>query len=183
MPVTAIPFRSPPAFDLPPHVIDGLRRLPAPAAASEALELLGQLDAADGQLVAFGTGQLAPGPVAAGNPAEHGLLTQTLEQAAGGSFLHQAIERGAPLLFMGEVEPGDANFPPAFTSYLLAGAPKANIGFLYVFPLLDEQGGAHGVLALHRKLGAGPLNHDQPAIAQALASELAQRAKETTHGA
>lgn len=62
MPVTAIPFRSPPPYDLPPHVVDGLRQQDARAAAGDVLELLRQLDAADAQLVAFGADELAPGP-------------------------------------------------------------------------------------------------------------------------
>ena len=37
-------------------------------------------------------------------------------------------------------------------------------------------GAAYGALALYRPLQAGPLNHDQPAIAQALVTELAARA-------
>lgn len=78
---------------------------------------------------------------------------------------------------MGELEAAEPGpFPPAFAGYLLDGAPRANVGFLYVFPLVDATGKAHGALALHRRLAAGPLNHDQPAIAQALVTELAARA-------
>jgi hypothetical protein len=157
-------------------VIDGLRQQDARAAAADVLELLRQLDAAEAQLVAFGKDELTPGPVLGGQG-----LDQALEQVRqpGGTpdFLRQAIERGTPLLLMGELrqdEPGP--FPPAFAGYLLGGAASANVGFLYVFPLVDEHGAAHGALALHRPLQAGPLNHDQPAIAQALVTELAARA-------
>ncbi|MDB5100983.1 MAG: hypothetical protein JWM80_5404 [Cyanobacteria bacterium RYN_339] len=181
MPVTAIPFRSPPPYELPPHVVESLRQLDAPAAAVQVLELLRQLDAADAQLVAFGRDELEPGPAL----GDHEGLTQALEQlrSPGPStdFLRQAIAQGGPLLMMGELEAAEpAPFPPAFAGYLLGGAERANVGFLYVFPLMDAQGAAHGALALHRTLTAGPLNHDQPAIAQALVTELAARAAANT---
>jgi hypothetical protein len=139
-------------------------------------ELLRQLDAAEAQLVAFGREELTPGPVLGGAGLEQA-LDQVRQPGATPDFLRQAIERRTPLLMMGELdaaEPGP--FPPAFAGYLLGGAAKANVGFLYVFPLLDAQGEPHGALALHRSLPAGPLNHDQPAIAQALVTELAARA-------
>lgn len=182
MPVVAIPFKSPPAFELPPHVVDGLRELPAAGAASQALSLLSQIDAADAQWVAFrdATGKLTPGPVDASDPMAKEALQRGLEalaDAPAGEAMHRAVETGSALLLMGDLEAGDPAVPAPIASYLLGGEAKAPIGFLYVLPLLDASGTARGAMALHRPLAAGPLNHDQPAIAHALAAEIAARAQ------
>jgi hypothetical protein len=71
------------------------------------------------------------------------------------------------MLFMGEVTGEEAALPlPAMRRYLLCGEAAANLGFLYANPIGDER--PLGVLTLCRNLGAGPLNHDQPALVRAL---------------
>lgn len=181
MPVTAIPFRSPPPFELPPHVLEEMRRLPLEAAAEQALDLLGQLDAADAQATVFARGAgLVAGPVWGGDAEAAAAFAEGMREiAAGGAadFMRQALEKRSALLLMGELEAGKQELvPAAIATHLLAGQPRAQLGFLYVLPLVDATGQAHGALALHRPLAAGPLNHDQPAIANALAAELAERA-------
>ena len=47
MPVTAIPFKAPAAFDIPPHMADAIRHAPRQAAAMEAIALLEQVDAGE----------------------------------------------------------------------------------------------------------------------------------------
>jgi hypothetical protein len=190
MPVAAIPFKSPAPFDLPPYIAEALRELSLPAAIEQVAQMLMDSGCADVILSAVvdGAGCVRPGPYRAQDPrhadAAQAIHTEmateplALDSDAGrANFLVQAINGGQPLLMMGDVTPeGNDPFPAAFRAYLLQGQAQANVGFLYVFPLKDDDGNVHGALALHRALGSGPLNHDQPAITHALVLELSRRA-------
>lgn len=190
MPVAAIPFKSPAPFDLPPHITEALRELSLPAAIEQVAQLLMDSGCADVivSAVVDGAGCVRPGPYRVQDArladalqavyAEMADQPLALDSEAGrANFLVQAIQGGSPLLMMGDVTPtGTDPFPSAFRAYLLQGQAQANLGFLYVFPLKDDEGQVHGALALHRALGSGPLNHDQPAIAHALVLELSRRA-------
>lgn len=190
MPVAAIPFKSPAPFDLPPHITEGLNELSLPAAIEQVAQMLMDSGCADAivSAVVDANGQLRPGPYRAQDErvtdalaavhADMAAHAPALDSDAGRQhFLGQGIHAAQPLLMMGDVElqAPDA-FPTAFRFYLLRGNPKHNLGFLYVFPLKDEQGRVHGAMALHRWLESGPLNHDQPAITHALILALSRRA-------
>ncbi len=178
MPVTAIPFKAPAPFDIPPHMADPIRLAAPETAGEQALALLQQVDAGDAMAIAWAdaNGRLSGGPFAAVDGGATGALAA---MAAGqvGEFMARAVTEGKPLLYMGEVADADPEpFPPAFKTWLLGSSAAANIGFLYVFPLLAPAGQARGALMIHRSLAAGPLNHDQPAIAHALAHLLGEAA-------
>lgn len=178
MPVTAIPFKAPAPFDIPPHMAAPIRQSAPEAAGEQALALLQQVDAGDAMAIAWAdeAGGLSGGPFFAADGGAHAALGA---MAAGqlGAFLHPAVADAKPLLYMGEVTDADGGpFPPALHTWLLGGQAVANVGFLYVYPLLDPAGKARGALMIHRSLAAGPLNHDQPAIAHALAHLLGESA-------
>ncbi len=183
MPVTAIPFKAPAAFDIPPHMADAIRHAPRQAAAMEAIALLEQIDAGEALAIGFtdADGRLGKGPHAATDPAAFAAL-QALGEARDAApagpddFMGRAVADAKPLLYMGEVGPDEAGFPAAFRDWLLGGQAAAPVGFLYVYPLLAPDGKAHGALMIRRSLAAGPLNHDQPAIANALAGLLGEAA-------
>lgn len=178
MTVTAIPFKAPAPFDIPPHMGDPIRQAALETAGEQALALLRQVDAGDAMAIAWAdaTGQLSGGPFLAADGEAAGMLA-TMAAGQLGAFMARAVSEARPLLYMGEVADADQEpFPPAFKGWLLAGAATANIGFLYVFPLLAPAGQACGALMIHRTLAAGPLNHDQPAIAHAIAHLLGEAA-------
>lgn len=178
MPLTAIPFKAPPPFELPPVIADEMAALPFEQAAGHALELLLESGCGEGFLIArMEGGKLLPGPVLGATEPAQRALAETAGALGRGEtlgYLDEAIAANRPLLVMGEVAP-DAALPEAFKGYLLGGVERASIGFLYVFPLVNAAGNARGALAIHRGLTAGPLNHDQPAIAHALAHALGAR--------
>lgn len=178
MPVTAIPFKAPAPFEIPPHMADPIRTGAPDAAGLQALQLLQQIDAGDALAIAWADagGAMKAGPFLGGDGAAEGAL-RTLADGGPGPFMARAVADAKPLLYMGEVAEADAEpFPAGFKAWLLGGAPAANVGFLYVYPLLAPDGAARGALMIHRSLAAGPLNHDQPAIAHALAHLLGEAA-------
>ena len=177
MPVAAIPFKAPAPFEIPPHMADPIRQAPRDAAALQALQLLQQVDAGDALAVAWAdAGALVAGPFIGADGAAEGAL-RTLADAGPGPFMARAVADARPLLYMGELAEADAEpFPAGFKAWLLGGAAQASVGFLYVYPLLAPGGEARGALMIHRSLAAGPLNHDQPAIAHALAHLLGEAA-------
>lgn len=190
MPVTAIPFKSPPPFDLPPYLTESLRDMSLPAAVEQVEQILMDSGCADAILSALidANGHVRPGPYRVHDARQTEAMKAVYDEMAGrnlaldseegrADFLGQAVHGGQPLLMMGELEPnGPDPFPAGLRTALLQGQPKANLGFMYVFPIKDENGRVHGAMALHRALGSGPLNHDQPAITHALILELARRA-------
>ncbi|MFN3431552.1 MAG: hypothetical protein ACK46X_16565 [Candidatus Sericytochromatia bacterium] len=190
MPVAAIPFKSPPPFELPFYIAEALRELSLPAAIEHVERILMDSGCADAILsvVLDGAGHLRPGPYRAHDPhvetALKGVYDEmcTLQPALDSEpgrqdFMGQAIAAGQPLLMMGDVTEGAADpFPATMRGYLLHGEKTGNVGFMYVFPIKDDSGAVHGAMALHRWLASGPLNHDQPAITHALILELARRA-------
>jgi hypothetical protein len=190
MPITAIPFKSPAPFELPPYIGEALNELSLPAAIEQVEQILMDSGCADAILsvVVDGNRQLKPGPFRTQDPRVADTMQTVYEELAKrhltldsdegrADFMGQAIHGGQPLLMMGDVALNEPDpFPTLLRFYLLHGDQKNNVGFLYVFPVKDEQGRVHGALALHRWLASGPLNHDQPAITHALVLALAHRA-------
>lgn len=192
MPITAIPFKSPPPFELPGAIAESLHDRSLPAAFEQVEKILLDAGCADTLLsvIVDANGQLRPASYRASDErvvdtlgdvyAEMTKHPVTLDSEAGRKdFMGQAIHAGQPLLMMGDVSVHEADgFPTALRFYLLRGNQTNNIGFLYVFPVKDDEGQIHGAIAVHRWLASGPLNHDQPAITHALILELAKRASQ-----
>jgi hypothetical protein len=190
MPIAAIPFKSPPAFDLPPYVADSLKEQSLPGAFEQVEKILIDAQCADTLLsvIKDGNGCLRPASYRAVDDRVMDTLGDVYQEMADhpvsldsdagrANFFGQAVTAGSPLLMMGDVEFNVPDpFPTALRFYLLHGSQKNNIGFLYVFPVKDEAGTVYGAIAVHRWLASGPLNHDQPAITHALMLALAQRA-------
>ena len=178
MPVAAIPFKAPAPFEIPPHMADPIRHAAPDAAGQRALQLLQQVDAGDAFAIAWAgpDGQITAGPFLGGDGAAEGALRAMADEGPG-AFMARAVTEARPWLYMGEVTADDMEtFPVAFKTWLLGGAAAANIGFIYAYPLLTPAGVARGALMIHRSLASGPLNHDQPAIAHALAYLLGEAA-------
>ncbi|MEB3223074.1 MAG: hypothetical protein VKS61_13440 [Candidatus Sericytochromatia bacterium] len=172
MPLAAIPFKSPPAFELHPMMADPIRQGPWAEAVGRALDLLAGLDAGEAMAVARrdAGGLLAvtavQGAAAAAQAALEGWAAAPALEAEADGFLGRVLREGQPLLMMGAATPAEGEpLPEALRAHMLAGG---QLGFLYLYPIASE-----AVLLIHRPLATGPLNHDQPAIAQAVAGLLA----------
>jgi len=183
VPLASIPFKSPPPFELPPMMAQPLRTSPRQAAAEAALELLGQLDAGEAMAVAFVSDEGHPvlsavrGSTTAAEKALDAWRAEASGPPSANDLVGKTLLEGQPLLFMGEAQADDASpLPASLKAHLLAGATQAPIGFLYTYPLPGPDHKPLGALIIHRPLAAGPLNHDQPAIAQAVAILLGEAA-------
>ncbi|MEB3329738.1 MAG: hypothetical protein VKQ33_10945 [Candidatus Sericytochromatia bacterium] len=172
MPLAAIPFKSPPAFELHPMMADPIRQGPWPEAVGRALELLVGLDAGEAMAVVRrdAAGRLAVsathGTTAGAQAALAAWAASPPPEAATDAFVGRVLREGQPLLMMGAATPSDAApLPEVLRGSLLA---EGQLGFVYLYPIAGE-----AALMIHRPLPAGPLNHDQPAIAQAVADLLA----------
>jgi hypothetical protein len=163
---------------------DPIRRGTRDEAARQALGLLEQVDAGDALAIAWAgpDGRLGGGAAASADPAAAAALEamvagRTAEAPPEADFMGRAVAENQSFLLMGDLADTDAGtFPAPFQAWLLGGGAQANIGFLYVFPLAAPGHPPRGALMIHRALGAGPLNHDQPAIAHALAHLLGETA-------
>lgn len=181
MPVNAIPFKSPAPFALPPHIADALAALPFEQAARQVIELM--LDAGCADVLVMGRvegDRFVAGPALGIDDAATSVAVQAADDlgaTTGEGVMARALAAKQPLLLMGEVVANEADcLPGPLKTYLLDGQARANLGFVYVFPVLDAAGAARGALLLARPLSTGPLNHDQPAIAAALVELLAAHA-------
>jgi hypothetical protein len=173
VPLASIPFKSPAAFELHPMMADPIRQAPWPEAANRALELLAGLDAGEALAVARrdAEGRLAldatHGTTAGAEAALQRWAASPRPSLDADAFLGRAVREGQPLLLMGAADPTDAApLPEALRGHMLDGG---QLGFLYLYPIDGE-----AALMIHRPLAAGPLNHDQPAIAHAVADLLAE---------
>jgi hypothetical protein len=189
MAIMGVPFKAPAPFPLPEDFASHLRSQ-APADAMRMicqllvdnqcgdlifLEALG----ADGNLkVAAAAGadalaqQTADALVTQADALAYALPAETGPDASMSAIVMQAK---AAQLVMGELTPDDTKLPQApLRQFLLGGQEKANIGFSYYNPIVDDAGAARGCLAIFRYLPSGPLNHDQPALVAALVGILGQ---------
>jgi hypothetical protein len=183
VPLASIPFKSPAAFDLPSAISEPIRGARQDEAAQAALELLAQLDAGDAMAIAFvdARGGMRLEAVYGATPdAEQALREWSWDVEAALSSqdaFGKAVLDAHPLLFMGDLHRDDTGpLAPSFKAYVLGHASQAALGFLYAYPLPGPEDKAVGALIIHRTLAAGPLNHDQPAIVQAIALLLGEAA-------
>ena len=179
MPVSVIPFRMPEPVELPAYFVDDVRRRPAAEAIARGMELLLEFDVAETLVCEWvdDAGRLTLGGVVSRDPARalelRGLLEreayygQPLTEAPY-SLAGQAYAQASTLLLMGQVGAGEAGpVPAALVQFLLEGKPAGGVGFLYVLGLTGHDGRPLGALSLLRPAAAGPLNHEQPRIAEA----------------
>lgn len=146
MPLTAVPFRLPEPFALPDAWLAQFQGTTTHEMTLFLTSFLLNQDFADWvSIQGRDLTPLAQTPLVKGLPA-----SQELD-----GFAQQAMENSSSLLIMGDLD----------------GQPA---GFLYAVPLLAN-GQARGALMLHRPPAAGPLNHDQPAIVNALSEFLGSR--------
>lgn len=173
MPLMSVPFKLPAPYPLPMGLTESLGRQPVSQNVEAVMHLLVQEGMADVAVLERLDGQELR---VASTHAQSGGVFKAMEGSvtpSGERFAARALEARSALLVMGDLEPGESGFIPAFVEGFLGGRPKADLGFAYVIPLIGESGTAHGVLTIVR--GEGPLNHDQPAIVQAFGQWLAHR--------
>ncbi len=171
MPVSIIPFNMPAAAEIPAHIIDALKEMPADDAVKQGMELLMQIEAAETMVYERldAEGQVELKHVAGARADE----LSTLLAAADHSFAAAAIERDSALLVMGQVNADETSeLPSGAIEFMLQGADSGSIGFNYVLLFKNGTGQALGALTLMRNAADGPLNHEQPNICEALRGEL-----------
>jgi hypothetical protein len=184
MPVNAIPFRMPAPAEIPAHLVAMLRQMPADQAVRRGMELLLQIDAAE--VLVFeqvdAEGRLQLGEVVCPDPAEAGRVREVLaaedlygQPLSPAGLAGRALETGSALLVMGQAQMGEAGpLPPRLRDLLLSRGAGGNIGFVYVLPLGGGGRPPRGALTLVRGAAAGPLNHEQPGLAEGMRQVLAE---------
>ena len=179
MSVSIIPFKMPEPMEIPSHIVDRLREMSGNEAVAYGMELLLQIDAADiilyervGEGKTLELGEVV-GPEAATLKellVEGGEYDKPLDET--NSLTRKAFADESALLVMGNAEAGEQELPADLLKFLLAGAEEGNVGFLYVLPMNGADGRPLGTLTLMRPAAAGPLNHEQPNISEAMRQEL-----------
>ena len=191
MPLHVIPFKMPEPMEIPAHIVEQLRQMPAGEAICKGMGLLMQIEAADIILYErIDEGGLLQLESVMGRDRALSEVRADLEgesfygQAPVGTsgLAGQALEQGQSLLVMGQLDAGeDSTMPPRLAKQLVGGE-GGNVGFIYVLCLTDEAGASRGVITLIRNASEGPLNHEQPNITEGmrrLMSELVQHQKKT----
>ena len=178
MAVTVIPFEMPDPMEIPGHIVDSLRQMPADDAVKKGMELLLEIDAAETiiyeRVDEEGTVQVQ-GVVSLGDQGDELAEGQQQELSGkptgtgGKSLAAEALSRQSALLIMGQAEAGEeVPLPTALTEHVLDGSGAGNVGFLYVLTLAAADGRPLGGLTLVRPPASGPLNHEQPNITEGL---------------
>ncbi len=177
MALHVIPFKMPEPMEIPAHIVEQLRQMPADEAIRKGMGLLMQIEAADTilfervdaeghlQLEAV-LGRSGPLPDMQASLAEEACYGQA--PAAGTCLAGEAICQGKSLLVMGQLEAGEATALSPRLAQQLVGADGGNVGFLYVLRLTDGSDNARGVITLIRAVSEGPLNHEQPNITEGM---------------
>ncbi|MBC7545219.1 MAG: hypothetical protein H7338_21035 [Candidatus Sericytochromatia bacterium] len=182
MAIMGIPFKAPAPYPLPEDFAAHLQA----QSAKEALGMISRLMidhqcadlafieqlGADGQVrIVAAAGADAPAARAATDLlADAAGLAYPLPPAGDTVPMAATVIHGkAGLLVMGELAPDDTKLPQApLRTFLLGGATAANIGFAYYNPITAPDGTVLGTMNLFRYTASGPLNHDQPALVNAL---------------
>jgi hypothetical protein len=177
MALHVIPFNMPEPMEIPAHIAEQLRQMPAGEAVRKGMGLLMQIEAADIILYEAldGDGALqleaAMGPDGPLADLQASLSQESFygsPPTADAGLAGQAIDQGRSLLVMGEVDAADSAPMPARLAAHLVGDGGGNAGFLYVLRLTDDDENSLGVLTLIRGAGEGPLNHEQPNITEGM---------------
>lgn len=177
MALHVIPFKMPEPMEIPAHIAEQLRQMPAAEGIRKGMGLLMQIEAADIMLFEVidtdGLLQLdsvigKDGPVP---ELQAALATEPFygqAPAAASGLAGEVLEQGQSLLVMGQLDEGEASALPPKLAHHLVGAGGGNVGFLYVLRLTDDDGDVRGVITLIRGAAEGPLNHEQPNITEGM---------------
>jgi hypothetical protein len=178
MALHVIPFNMPEPMEIPAHIVEQLRQLPAGEAIRKGMGLLMQIEAADIILYErIDEGGLLQLESVMGRDGVLADVQAELERSsfygqaptAASGLAGQALEQGQSLLVMGQLEAGeDSAMPAPLATRLVGEGGEGNVGFLYVLRLTDGDGNSKGVMTLIRGATEGPLNHDQPNITEAM---------------
>ena len=179
MSVSIIPFKMPEPMAIPEHIIANLQAMFADEAVKQGMELLMQIDAAETMIhERVGEGEKLELVQVVGARADELAARLEKEECYGqplaeeNSLAQRALAGGSALLVMGNAEAGEQELPAGLAAFLLEGEEEGNIGFLYVLPLVGEDGRPLGALTLIRSAADGPLNHEQPNLAEGMRREL-----------
>ncbi len=184
MAITVIPFNMPEPMEIPSHLVEQLKSMPADAAVSRAMELLMQIEAADHMVYerVDADGNLQLVEACGKNGPDASLLEALSADGLHGTSLAdststlagQAFGQGSSLLIMGQHDDNKTSpLPPALLTFLLGDSGVGNVGFLYVLTFEDGDRPL-GALTLIRQASEGPLNHEQPNLTQAVRLLLAE---------
>ena len=169
MAVSVIPFKMPEPMEIPDHIAEGLRQMPADEAVKRGAELLLDIDAAETIIYerVDEEGALQMRGVVTRNGGED--LGDLLRQQEfygkplaeeGNSLAGAAFARQSSLLVMGQAETGDEPpLPTGLAQHLLDSSGDGNVGFVYVLTLAGADDRPLGALTLLRPQSTGPLNH------------------------
>ncbi len=184
MPISVIPFSMPEPMEIPAHISAMLRQLPPGEAVPRAMELLMEIDVAETLIYERidEAGWARLGHVASVDPDRARDLEAMLRRKeaggktgreTGASLAQAALAQNSALLVLGQAESGEETpLPSGLSDFLLAGEERGPIGFLYVLTLVGKDARPLGALTLIRSASAGPLNHEQPNVAEAVRREL-----------
>ena len=177
MALHVIPFNMPEPMEIPAHIVEQLRQMPAGEALRKGMGLLMQIEAADIilyerideggllqlELVMGRDGAMAEMQDELASEAFYGQAPTAASGLAG-----QALEQEQSLLVMGQLEVAEDSAMPSRLATRLVGDGGGNVGFLYVLRLTDGDGKSKGVMTLIRGATEGPLNHEQPNITEGM---------------
>ncbi|MBI2505802.1 MAG: hypothetical protein HYW07_21525 [Candidatus Latescibacteria bacterium] len=178
MPVNAIPFKMPAPLEIPAHLVSMLRQLPPDQAVQRGMELLLQIEAAEIMIYeqVNTEGGLNLAGVVCQDAGQAGRIQVLLageeiygQPLSSAGLAGRALAQGSALLVMGQLLPGEEGpLPPRLKELLMSRASGGNIGFVYVLPLGGVGQRPLGALTLVRGAAAGPLNHEQPGLAEGM---------------
>ena len=177
MALHVIPFNMPEPMEIPAHIVEQLRGMPAGEAVRKGMGLLMQIDAANIMLYEAidASGHLQLESVMGKDGALPDVQADLAQEAfygqafsAWSGLAGQALEQAQSLLVMGQLAAGEDSAMPARLAKHLVGDNGGNVGFLYVLRLTDDAGASRGVITLIREASEGPLNHEQPNITEGM---------------
>ena len=179
MAVSIISFKMPDPMEIPDHIADGLRQMPADEAVKKGAGLLLDIDAAETiiyeRVDEEGHLQMRAVVTRQGRGEELGEQLRQQEfygkplTEEGNSLAGAAFARKSSLLIMGQAVAGEEPpLPTGLAQHLLGGSGNGNVGFMYVLTLAGADDHPLGALTLLRPQATGPLNHEQPNITEGL---------------
>ena len=181
--VNAIPFKMPAPVEIPAHLVSMLRQLSPDQAVHRAMELLLQIEAAEVLIYeqVDVEGRLRLGGVVCQDAAQAGPIQELLageelygQPLSSAGLAGRALAQGSALLVMGQARAGEqGSLPPQLQKLLIQRGTGGDIGFVYVLPLGGAGRRPLGALTLVRGAAAGPLNHEQPGLAEGMRQVLA----------
>ena len=138
MAITVIPFNMPEPMEIPSHLVEQLKSMPADAAVSRAMELLMQIEAADHMVYerVDADGNLQLVEACGKNGPDASLLEALSADGLHGTSIAdststlagQAFGQGSSLLIMGQHDDNKTSpLPPALLTFLLGDSGVGNV--------------------------------------------------------